>query len=120
MSIKEPIDAPTGGGEAISSGAVEHRHSDGAPAGKSRVRHLLAVALPPIVLGLIIIGCWYFVSYVVLAENKRFLLRPAHQVIEVGFLDWENFSEILQGLWSSTRVAIIGLAIAIVLGISPP
>jgi NitT/TauT family transport system permease protein len=88
-----------------------------APATRSgRWRHALAVALPPIVLGIVIIGLWYFVSYVVLADDKRFLLRPPHQVIETGFLDWDNFKEILEALWQSTKVALIGLAISVVLG----
>ena len=72
--------------------------------------------LPPLIMGAAIIGMWYFVSYVVLDEGRRFLLRPPHQVIQVGFLEWENFSEILSGLWSSTRVALIGLTISIVIG----
>ena len=77
----------------------------------------MAVALPPLVLGIIIIGVWYFISYVMLEDRRRFLLRPPHQVIEVGFLDWDNFSEILEALWESTKVALIGLAISVVLGI---
>jgi NitT/TauT family transport system permease protein len=86
--------------------------------GRGRWSRLAGQVLPPVVLGVALVGLWYFISYGVLDEDRRFLLRPPHQVIETGFLDWENFSEILQGLWSSTRVAIIGLAIAIVLGIS--
>ena len=53
----------------------------------------MAVALPPILLGLLIVGVWYFISYVMLEERRRFLLRPPHQVIEVGFLDWDNFRD---------------------------
>ena len=83
----------------------------------SRFRHIIAVALPPIVLGLVLIGVWYFISYVMLSERRRFLLRPPHQVINEGFLDWDNFHEILEGLWVTTKVAVIGLAISIVLGI---
>ncbi|MGH9270659.1 MAG: ABC transporter permease, partial [Ilumatobacteraceae bacterium] len=56
-------------------------------------------------------------SYVVLDDRRRFLLRPPHEVLQVGFLDWDNLSEILDGLWSSTRVALIGLGISIVLGV---
>ncbi|HEX9923942.1 MAG TPA: ABC transporter permease, partial [Anaerolineae bacterium] len=74
--------------------------------------------LPPILLGLFIIGLWYFISYVILDEQRRFLLRPPHQVWLVGFANWKNFSEILGGLWSSTEVAIIGLGLAITIGIS--
>ncbi len=83
---------------------------------KSRARELAEMVLPPVVLGAGFIGLWYFISYVILAERRRFLLRPPHQVLKVGFLDGEVFGEILDGLWSSTKVAIIGLVIAIVIG----
>ena len=74
--------------------------------------------LPPLVLGLFLIGLWYFISYGVLDEQRRFLLRPPHAVWLEGFADWANFSEILLGLWSSTKVALIGLSVAIVIGLS--
>jgi NitT/TauT family transport system permease protein len=79
-----------------------------------------SIVLPPVLVGILIIGAWYFVSYVMLDQAPRqngFLLRPPHQVLNVGFLDWENFHEILRAAWSSTKVALIGLAISIVLGI---
>jgi NitT/TauT family transport system permease protein len=82
----------------------------------SRVRSTAAQLLPPLVLGILILGFWYFVSYVMLDESRRFLLEPPHEVLRVGFFDWDNFSELLDGLWSSTRVAIIGLTISIALG----
>lgn len=72
--------------------------------------------LPPLVLGGVIIGVWYLVSYGLLEEQRRFLLRPPHEVVEVGFLDWGNFSDILRALWSSTWVALIGLSISIIVG----
>jgi NitT/TauT family transport system permease protein len=34
----------------------------------------------------------------------------------VGFLEWANLSEMLSGLWSSTKVAMTGLAISILIG----
>jgi len=74
--------------------------------------------LPPLLLGLFFIGMWYFISYFVLDEQRRFLLRPPHQVLMVGFINWANFSEILGGLWSSTKVAFIGLGLAITIGMT--
>lgn len=87
-------------------------------ASRSRARALSAAetVLPPLVLGIIVLGLWYLISYGMLAPDRRFLLRPPHQVLEVGFLDTENFGDILDGLWSSTRVAMIGLTISICLG----
>lgn len=85
---------------------------------KGRGRTIAETVLPPFVLGIVVIGVWYFVSYVMLDADRRFLLRPPHEVLTVGFLDTEVFGEILSGLWSSTRVALIGLAISIVLGVT--
>ena len=73
--------------------------------------------LPPLLLGTVVIGIWYFISYVLLDARRRFLLKPPHEVVQNGFLNWDAFSEILEALWSSAKVAFIGLAIAIVLGI---
>ncbi|MCP5027557.1 MAG: ABC transporter permease [Actinomycetia bacterium] len=83
---------------------------------KSRSRTLAENVLPPLVMGVVILGLWYLVSYVMLDERRRFLLRPPHEVLQVGFLDWANFSEILTALWSSARVAMIGLSISILIG----
>lgn len=74
--------------------------------------------LPPLILGIFLLALWYFISYGLLDETRRFLLRPPHQVWLVGFADWENFLEILGGLWSSTKVALIGLSVAIAIGLS--
>jgi NitT/TauT family transport system permease protein len=83
---------------------------------RSRSSRIARIVLPPVVLGAALIGIWYLISYVMLEERRRFLLRPPHQVVQKGFLDWDNFSEILGGLWSSMRVALIGLVIAVAIG----
>ena len=83
---------------------------------KSRRRELLETVVPPVLLGGFFIGVWYFISYEVLPADRQFVLKPLHQVVEVGFLDWDNFGEILSGLWSSTKVALIGLGVAIAIG----
>ena len=83
---------------------------------KSRTREAAETILPPLILGGALIGFWYFISYGLLSESRRFLLRPPHEVWNVGFADWDNFSEILESLWSSTRVALIGLTISILIG----
>ena len=88
----------------------------GVPRIKSRSRNAAETILPPLVMGGFFLTAWYMVAYLVLDERRRFLLRPPHEVLQVGFLDWENFSEILEGLWSSARVATIGLSISIMIG----
>jgi NitT/TauT family transport system permease protein len=100
---------------AIVEAAAEAYMPDG---GDSTTRRWTKLILPPVLLGAIFIGLWYFVSYVVLDSSRRFLLRPPHQVFMEGFADGGNFSEILGGLWSSAVVAFIGLTLAIIIGMS--
>jgi NitT/TauT family transport system permease protein len=83
---------------------------------RSRAAAVASVVMPPVVVGVAIIGVWYFVSYAILDPKRRFLLRPPHEVWQVGFADWDNFSTMLDGMWSSTKVAFWGLLIAILLG----
>ena len=115
MSISETTTTEASGtaledeADLVASGA-------GVPRIKSRGRNAAETILPPLVMGGFFLAAWYLVSYVVLDERRRFLLRPPHEVLQVGFLDWENFSEILEGLWSSTQVATTGLSISIMIG----
>lgn len=90
--------------------------SRSATKGPGTVRSLSERVLPPIFLGSGFIGIWYLISYGILEPRRRFLLRPPHEVLQVGFLDWDNFLPILNALWSSTKVAMIGLGIAICIG----
>jgi NitT/TauT family transport system permease protein len=84
----------------------------------SVLQRTAAAVIPPLVVLGVVIGVWYFVSYVVLERRRQFLLHPPHAVIREGFLDRDNLAEILDGLWSSMRVAAIGLAVSIVLGVT--
>ena len=96
-------------------------HGSGLPpsgAGSTRRRRgsRLATLGPPLGVLALVLGIWNAFSYVLLKENQRFLMPPPHKVVQVGFLESENLTEILHGLWSTTQVAIVGLAISIVLG----
>ena len=84
-----------------------------APRGR---RRWLQVWGPPFLVFLAMIGVWYGVSYLLLSPQRRFLVPPPHDVIQVAFMDRLNLEELLDGLWLSTRVAFIGLAVATVLG----
>ena len=88
--------------------------------GASKPKGIALNLFPPILFGSLVIGAWYFISYIMLAENRRFLLRPPDKVLTEGFLDWGGtggMSEMLQSLWSSTKVAGIGLFFAILIGL---
>ena len=111
--------APAESSKAPADGGLAPQLPDDAPKAyrvKSRQRELFEAVLPPLVLGSFFVGFWYYVSFVVIDESRRFLMRPPHDVLDVGFLDSANITEMLGGLWSSTKVALIGLAIAISLG----
>ncbi|WP_432827640.1 ABC transporter permease [Dactylosporangium sp. CA-092794] len=88
-----------------------------APAGRRRRPRLLWRVLPPVGVFALIIGAWYYISYGVLSQSRRFLLPPPDQIIEVGFGDPKNFDALMRGLGLTTEVALLGLAIAIVVGV---
>ncbi len=79
---------------------------------------ILSIFVPPLLLGVVFVGFWYLSSYVLLEKGKRFLLKPPHKVIDKGFLDGAQFSEMMQGLGRSAKVAVIGLLIATLLGVA--
>ena len=72
---------------------------------------------PPAAVFAAMIAIWYGVSYLLLDPDRRFLVPPPHAVIQVAFLDPDNLQELLAALWLSTKVAFIGLAVAILVGV---
>ena len=99
------------------SGTVERRFDDG----RNRVR--AADIAGPTAVFVLFIGFWYLVSGVLLPSHKRFLLPAPHTVVREGFLVWRQgdrrgLQPILVSLWDSSKVALMGLAITIVFGIS--
>jgi NitT/TauT family transport system permease protein len=75
-------------------------------------------ALPPIVVLAAFIGVWYLASTTLVAEGLRFLLPTPDAVVRTAFLDPSNLEELLSGLALSARVAMTGLALAVVIGLS--
>ena len=73
-------------------------------------------AAPPLAFFLVFIGVLYFVSYVALSPNRRFLLPPPHTVIQNGLLNGTNLRMQLNALWDTTQVSAAGLAIAFAIG----
>lgn len=64
------------------------------------------------------LGSWSFVSHVLLDPERRFLLPPPESVIARGLLEGSALSEMLSALLSTSEVALVGLLLAIVLGVS--
>lgn len=75
-------------------------------------------------------AAWYLVHYVLMSDNRKFLVPPPHSVINESILTWHiprggpggtrfggGLRPLLEALWSSFQVAFIGLGIAILLGL---
>jgi NitT/TauT family transport system permease protein len=87
---------------------------------RSTLTRVLDRVGPILVFGLFV-GFWYFMAYVGiehLLEKPKFFIPPPHDVVRDSFLNWDNLRPMLEALWLSTRVALTGLAIAIVIGMA--
>lgn len=102
--------------DSVDDGAAPEAVSDVAPVSTVSKDGFARVLLPPLVLGAGLIALWYGISYGLLSESRRFLLRPPHEVLTNAFLDADVMSEIGWAAWSSTKVAFFGLVIAAGLG----
>ncbi len=83
--------------------------------GRSRSK-MVGVAAPLVVLALVI-GAWYLVSYAVLDPGRRFLMPPPHQVVTDGLLG-DSAQAMWEALSRTATVALTGLAIAAIIGIT--
>lgn len=71
----------------------------------------------PIVLAIVgILVLWYAVSYLLLSESRRFLLPPPHQVVAETLGNPQIIGPMLVALGQTTSVALIGLALAVAIG----
>jgi NitT/TauT family transport system permease protein len=81
-------------------------------------QRLLRPWLPPLGVLAVLLGIWYGISYLLLSPERRFLLPPPHAVVQVGFLTRANLVEELRALGLTARVALVGLGIAVAVGMS--
>jgi NitT/TauT family transport system permease protein len=81
-----------------------------------RLRRSALTVIPPTVVLALAIGAWYGGSLVLVDPAIRFLLPPPDAVVRVAFLDRDNLTELMQALALSARVAMTGLALAVVIG----
>jgi NitT/TauT family transport system permease protein len=77
----------------------------------------VARAVPIVLAVLGIAGLWYLVSYVVLPPEQRFLLPPPHQAFGVALSNPNIAVPMFEALGRTVLVAIVGLAIACVVGV---
>ena len=76
-----------------------------------------SVIVPPILVFLIVIALWYVITYVFLTPDTRFLMPAPHDVV-LAFFEPVNFTDIMAGLAQTAVVSLIGLVIAIVIGVA--
>ena len=85
-------------------------------------RRPLKERIGPVVVFAAFIGLWYLISGWAIDsvfDKPAFLVPPPHQVIAESFFDSSRIrGEMLGGVWLSAQVAFLGLAIAIVIGMS--
>ena len=115
-TTKGPQTGPDGSDQRVVSAPVDDDAPRPAYRTTSHAVMVARVVLPPALLGGLLVAFWYYISQVVLDPGRRFLLPRPHEVVQVGFLEWEKFEVILLSLWSTTQVAMIGLAFAIAIG----
>ena len=90
---------------------------DEAEAPKRRGRSLSSW-IAPLAVFAVIIGIWYAISYLVLDPDRQFLMPPPQSIITDALLDPIIRAEVWTGLLRTTTVALLGLAVAIVIGVA--
>ena len=85
---------------------------------RTTVRSALRSAAPIVGALLGFLALWYAVTYLLLPAKQRFLLPPPHEVYGGAFSNPQLMGPMMEALARSFEVALIGLAAAVVLGIS--
>ena len=70
----------------------------------------------PLGFSLAMVGIWYLLSLVLLAEDRRFLLPPLHEVWDASFANADVRGELLDGVRVTAKESFTGLAIAAAAG----
>ncbi len=120
MSLTQYSDPEAPATSIFAKNDLAQAHEDAtAPPQYKAAKHWSEYAGPISLFG-VFVGFWYFMSYWGLKHlfgKPSFLLTPPHIVIHDSFMMWINTKPLLEALWLSTRVALVGLIIAIVLGV---
>ncbi|MGZ4792943.1 MAG: ABC transporter permease [Ilumatobacteraceae bacterium] len=111
---------------AAMQGVIQHdqldklRAGDDAPRAAKKQHNISDYAAPVIGFGGFI-GFWYFMSYWGLTHiwgKPKFLITAPHRVIKDSFIDDRSRTALLHGLYWTARVSLIGLVIAIIIGMA--
>ncbi len=72
---------------------------------------------PVLLVFMLFVGLWYAMHYVILDEDRRFIVPPPHDVIDEAFLNSTARAELFEGLVNTTRIALYGFVIASLLAL---
>ncbi|MEA2825935.1 MAG: NitT/TauT family transport system permease protein [Actinomycetota bacterium] len=112
------VDVPVTAESAVTP-AVPPPPAPGSPPGASRtIGARLRRIGPPAALALVVLALWTFASDHLLHADKRFLLPSPLDVLRIGLLDGRNRAEVLHGVWSTGKVALVGIGVSMVLGVA--
>ena len=117
LTLKAPAaltETPTGAGTPAQTGAARAVTRRKSPAAIARAAWDRAMPIVAALAG--IIAIWYAVSYLLLSESRRFLLPPPHQVLAETLGNPKIIGPMLAALGQTITVAIIGLVIAVAIG----
>lgn len=84
-------------------------------AGRRRLLRLRRLA-PPLIMFVAVVGLWQLVSSS-LSSGRQFLLPPPLDVLRTGLLDRQSLDVILPALGRSAELSVVGLVVAMVLGV---
>jgi NitT/TauT family transport system permease protein len=84
----------------------------------TRFRSHAGVVLPAAVTLALVVGFWEFASTQLISRQRQFLLPTPVKVLTDGFFDRRTMGQIASSLWLTTRLALFGLAVAILFGMA--
>ena len=113
-------DTPSTGSLDVIGRLSEHNREerDERQAGSGGIGRIVRLIGPPLLVFGFFVGIWYLFRAFFLNDSQRFLVPAPHDIVTVAFLKWDNLHPLLDALWLSARVALYGLGISIVLGIT--
>ena len=76
-----------------------------APAQRRGLATRLRTIGPPLVVLVAAVGCWYIYSWWIGEAERNISMPYAHDVLDVAFLNGENFRELMSATWVSAKVA---------------
>lgn len=122
-STSKAVGAPAAGTSAARSSTVPPTGGGSTPgtnrsSARSRLRRVLRMVVPPAVSLAVAIGLWYLVSMVILSPQRRFLLPPPHEVLTNSLLDKAHVNPMLDALWVTAKVSLVGFVFAALIGVA--